>query len=342
MTENLNTFLAKNRIDNATWEKSECEWPLLLDIKSDHTSQSQILSESAALYANLIQKIPGVHSVRWRIKNPDHLIEKIIRKKASSEEKYKNINTKNYYEIITDLIGIRALHLFKDDCFEINKGIAATWSAVENPVAYIRNGDPEDLIKKYKDHELEVKVHPAGYRSVHHVISSRPINRTVHAEIQIRTIFEEGWSEIDHKIRYPNFSNNELINYFLTIFNRMAGSADEMGSFVTGLSASIKHYQLQISEASKERDESLKSIEELLTQLSEFKKQDNASKDTINKLQEEVAKMKNDSFTEKNPSNKSNAFNNWLTGDINIDKHKKIENDLIELNQLISSFRNAN
>lgn len=220
MTGDLKEFLARNRIDAEVWERSECDWNVLAAIRTDHIAQSQMLSQSAALYANLIQKIPGVHSVRWRVKDADHVLEKIVRKKAAAEEKYANISTDNYYEIVTDLIGIRALHLFKDDCFEINKAIASIWSPTEKPVAYIRNGDPEDLIKKYTQHDLEVKVHPAGYRSVHFVISSQPINRRVYAEVQVRTIFEEGWSEIDHKIRYPNFSDNQLVGYFLTIFNR--------------------------------------------------------------------------------------------------------------------------
>lgn len=299
MTDDLKEFLARNGIDTETWERSECAWNVLLAIRADHIAQSQMLSQSAALYANIIQEIPGVHSVRWRVKDVDHLLEKIVRKKAAAERKYANISEDNYYEIVTDLIGIRALHLFKDDCFEINRKIASIWSPTEKPVAYIRAGDPEDLIEKYAHHDLEVKVHPAGYRSVHFVISSQPINRRVCAEVQVRTIFEEGWSEIDHKIRYPNFSDNQLVGYFLTIFNRMAGSADEMGSFVTGLAASIQEYQRQISQASRERDESLGSMEDLLEQLAELKEQDKESKTTIKKLQAQVAKMKGETSIDR-------------------------------------------
>ena len=294
MSNDLQEFLEQNRITPETWEASNCTWDDLLAIRVDHTAQLQMLSRSASLSANLIQEIPGVHSVRWRVKDSDHLLEKIIRKKSQNEPKYLNISTENYHEIVTDLIGIRALHLFKDDCFDIKKAISSIWSPSEQPVAYIRNGDPEDLIRKYEENELEVKVHPAGYRSVHFVISSQPINRRVNAEIQVRTIFEEGWSEIDHKIRYPNFSDNQLVGYFLTIFNRLAGSADEMGSFVTGLAASIEDYQRQILQASSERDESLKSMEELLDQLTKLKQQDEDSRATIQKLQEQVSKLKNE------------------------------------------------
>lgn len=292
MQEPLVKFLERNRIDDATWEASGCDWDILSAIGKDHESQTQLLAETAALYANLIQKISGVHSVRWRVKNSEHLMEKIVRKKANGEEKYADIGLSNYYSIVTDLIGIRALHLFKDDCFLINNSIKTIWSLAENPIAYIRSGDPEDLIEKYKEHDLDVKVHPAGYRSVHYVISSQPINRIVYAEVQVRTIFEEGWSEIDHKIRYPNFSDNELIGYFLTIFNRMAGSADEMGSFVTELALSTKNYQTQIEQACSERDESFRSIETLLSQLGDLKQQSEESKNTIEKLKDEVMQMK--------------------------------------------------
>lgn len=300
MDGGLEHFLEKNRISKEVWGNSKCSWDELCRIRDDHRKNTPMLAESAALYANLIQKISGVHSVRWRIKDADHLLEKIIRKRVVHEEKYLNIDANNYYEVITDLIGIRALHLFKNDCFDINNSLSDIWEPSEKPVAYIREGDPAELIKKYEESGLEVKVHPAGYRSVHYVIASRPLKRTLFAEIQVRTIFEEGWSEIDHKIRYPNFSSNELVGYFLTIFNRMSGSADEMGTFVKGLTASIENFQSQISAASFERDEGLKAMEEMLVELEGLKQQDNASKDTIKKLKNQVSTMKQSAASSNN------------------------------------------
>lgn len=288
----LEGFLSANRIDLETWEQAAIDWSELHAIATDHDTQRQALVESATFHANLIQRIPSVHSVRWRIKDTEHLLEKIVRKRAAKENKYLEVDRNNYYTIVTDLIGIRALHLFKDDCFDIHQSLTADWTPLENPVAYIRNGDPEQLTNKYREHDLEVKIHPAGYRSVHYVFSSQPLNRRVIAEVQIRTIFEEGWSEIDHTIRYPNFSNNEPVGYFLTIFNRLAGSADEMGTFVRGLAGAIHGYQLQISQASAERDASLRSMEESLEELARLKQQDNDSQQTIKKLREQMSKMK--------------------------------------------------
>lgn len=320
----LEDFLIANRIEQATWEQANISWDELQAIAADHKHQRQALIESATLYANIIQKIPGVHSVRWRIKDADHLLEKIIRKRSAGEDKYSSIDQKNYYTIVTDLIGIRALHLFKDDCFDIHRALTTDWTPLEKPVAYIRSGDPEELIEKYKSNNLEIKVHPAGYRSVHYVFGSQPLSRRIFTEVQIRTIFEEGWSEIDHTVRYPNFSENELVGYFLTIFNRLAGSADEMGTFVRGLAAAIQGYQLKISQASAERDESLRSMEESLEELTRLKQQDQDSQQTIKKLREQLEKMKN----EKSPSHLFSSPNtpdtlNKILQDISDDRHSK-------------------
>ena len=51
-------------------------------------------------------------------------------------------------------------------------------------------------------------------------------------EIQVRTVFEEAWSEIDHIMRYPYDTDNPVITEYLAIFNRMVGCADEMGTFL--------------------------------------------------------------------------------------------------------------
>ena len=56
------------------------------------------------------------------------------------------------------------------------------------------------ITKVFRDNGCEINLHKAGYRSVHYLVKSRLSNRIVIAEIQVRTIFEEGWSEIDHQI----------------------------------------------------------------------------------------------------------------------------------------------
>lgn len=290
----IDKFLTENRISQETWERADISWEILSAIAEDHKKQSAHLEDAAELIAKRIQKCSAVHSVRWRVKKTDHLLEKIVRKRADGNSKYSEITAENYFTVVSDLVGVRALHLFKTDCFVIDKTIREAWTLDENPAVYIRDGDSERLRDQFRDAGFEVKEHPAGYRSVHYVTRSTPMKRDVLAEIQVRTIFEEGWSEIDHSVRYPNFSDSKLVEYFLQIFNRLAGSADDMGGFVLGLVADLKELEDQILAIKEEKNSTLQQMDKLLSQLEKVKEQDKVSQDSVSRLKAEVAKLRDE------------------------------------------------
>ncbi|MRT31212.1 RelA/SpoT domain-containing protein [Herbaspirillum sp. CAH-3] len=293
----LDDFLQKSNISQADWDQSGCDWKILEEISADYRTHQDELKDVAEFYAKIIQKIGKVHSVRWRVKDELHLLAKIVRKRIKGKEKYEAINKDNYFEIVTDLVGIRALHLFKDDCTDIHHSVEAIWSPAE-ALAFVRDGDTStDTLKALG---LKIQTHPEGYRSLHYVFSAKPINRPVNVELQVRTIFEEGWSEIDHKIRYPNFSDNELVKYFLTIFNRLAGSADEMGSFVKGLVSELDQRSDALSKAARENKETLDKMTRTLAELEEHRDQSHRSSETIKKLKEELTSLKRTSSTADN------------------------------------------
>jgi len=228
-------FFKKYNIKNEEFIKTGLVWNDLLMIYEDYKMLRPTLENPAINNLNSLLKADKVHYVRYRVKNEEHLIEKIIRTKIKDAD--SNINLTNYKNEITDIIGLRALHLFKEDWKDIHYFIASKWKIFGNPVAYYRSGDSSKLRGSYKKLGFEVKRHDYGYRSVHYLIKIDEIN--ISMEIQVRTIFEEAWSEIDHKIRYPYYVDKKIFNEFFMIFNRLAGSADEMGSF-------IKSYQKEI------------------------------------------------------------------------------------------------
>ena len=53
----------------------------------------------------------------------------------------KGISVETYKKIVTDLIGIRVLHLFKDDWRGIHEDIMNLWEIRETPQINIRRGD---------------------------------------------------------------------------------------------------------------------------------------------------------------------------------------------------------
>lgn len=207
----------------------------LKEIYEDYICYSSSYNTQAEFIANILRSEKMIHSVKSRIKEPDRLIEKIIRKTGDRKDKYgKNFEftVDNYKDEINDLIGIRVIHIFKDQWQEIHEFITRTWKVIEI-TANVREGDNTKI---FNDLDIEVRSRASGYRSVHYLVEFYPTNQRVIAEIQVRTIFEEGYGEIDHRLRYSHSQIPEILQSNLLLFNRIVGSADEMASLINNLS----------------------------------------------------------------------------------------------------------
>lgn len=269
MTSDFEELRIACGIDADRWEVQRQHHEILQHIYHDHSSRMVKLKSLASSLSAMLQQVEGVHSVRWRIKSPEHLIEKICRKKEGSVLKYEDLTIDNYRSRITDLIGIRVLHLTKDEFEPLHHSIMDTWDLVdgEEPIAYVRSGDHDELKARYEQLGLTVKDHDDGYRSIHYIIKTSFTKEPISCELQVRTLFEEGWSEIDHVVRYPTFTNEALVKDFLDIFNRLSGAADEMGTFVRKLSSAMTHMKsdtLQLEkQAAQQRAEFEEKIEKM-------------------------------------------------------------------------------
>lgn len=205
------------------------------EIYEDYVEYESSYENQAAFIANILRSQTMVHSVKSRIKDPDRLIEKVIRKTEDRKSKYGEdfeFTVDNYKNEINDLIGIRVIHIFKDQWQEIHEFILNTWKVIEI-TANVRAGDD---IKVFEDPSIEVRSKASGYRSVHYLVEFFPTSQRVIAEIQVRTIFEEGYGEIDHRLRYSHHEIPEILKSNLLLFNRIVGSADEMASLINNLS----------------------------------------------------------------------------------------------------------
>lgn len=234
------SFFEQFSIEEEYFKSTGLDWNELLKIYDDYVSIIPSLEKLADEFTFKLIDTKTVHSVRRRVKKPAHLIEKIIRKGKKYVD--RNISVKNYKEIVTDLIGVRVLHLFKDDWIDIHNEILKFWDVAETPQINIRPGDYNmDILKETMKHlNCEIIVREHGYRSVHYLIKAKAENNEeLFVEMQVRTVFEEAWSEIDHIIRYPYDVNNPILNDYLSIFNRIVGSADEMGTFIKNLKPAV-------------------------------------------------------------------------------------------------------
>lgn len=142
------TFFDKYNV-RTDFEHSDLEWHTLQAIHEDYRNLNNEIDICMDELEKYIRKHikntdANLHSIRFRKKDPEHLIEKIIRKCGKEQlAKYKNINQHNYKEIIRDLIGVRILTLAKEDWEAVHDAIVGMfafpeYTLAEPPVAYTR------------------------------------------------------------------------------------------------------------------------------------------------------------------------------------------------------------
>ena len=232
---NLDEFLLNYPYTLKLIEENKIDIANLSAIYEDYITHMDAYQNHGDFIANILRSQESIHTVKSRMKEPDRLIEKVIRKVADRKLKYGEgfqFTVENYKDEINDLIGIRVIHIFKEQWQEIHEYIVNTWNVIEI-TANVREGDNVDV---FKNLDIEVRSRASGYRSVHYLVEFYPTNQRVIAEIQVRTIFEEGYGEIDHRLRYSHIEIPEILKSNLLLFNRIIGSADEMASLINTLS----------------------------------------------------------------------------------------------------------
>ena len=282
--QNQADFLAGYPKAQENWEKANVGWEELEQIRANYSARMPALQATADAFSARLQGLPGVHSTRVRLKHPDHLLEKIVRKRAAQ----RDIHLDNYFDQITDLIGARALHLFKTDWLDIHHAIVETWDQNETPKAYIREGDDAGF---YTENGVEHEVHKANYRSVHYGVKTAFTKETHVVEVQVRTIFEEAWGEIDHSVRYPHFEGDAFLEASCALLNRLAGSADEMALLIRLQQAASLDWRAREAQLNAENQEKESALEKLRTELAQTIQKSKASEEEKQDLLRQVESL---------------------------------------------------
>jgi putative GTP pyrophosphokinase len=174
---------------------------------------------------------PLIHSVKSRLKDPDHLRDKLTRKMIEANEKNKKftITPKDLFSRINDLAGFRIIHLHTKQFQEIDielKNIfkEQAWVLHEGPIA--RTWDDE-YREYFNQIGTSVNKSPDLYTSVHYIIKANSDNPLT-CEIQVRTLMEEVWGEVDHTINYPYKSNSLSCREQIKVLARVTSSSSRL------------------------------------------------------------------------------------------------------------------
>lgn len=255
-----NYFLDMYDLDAQDLVDLNINWVDLYNILQDYKKSIDICDARLTYVANVLRQHPKVHSVKTRVKDPQRLLQKLVRKTPDRREKYGedfNFNIQNYKDEITDLMGIRVIHIFKEDWEEIHKFITNKWEVIEI-VANIREGDN---VTPFEEKSIPVRSRISGYRSVHYLIRYGSPYDLCTIEIQVRTIFEEGYGEIDHQLRYSHDDDiPELLAQNLMLLNRIVGSSDEMASLINKLNQSFSEIESKYNKKLKNKNNMLRNL----------------------------------------------------------------------------------
>lgn len=165
-------------------------------------------------YYNLLKEVE-TSTVNWLISSVDKEIEH-IKSRIKSPESTKKKLEKSHHEPnlnsackhLRDIIGIRIVCRFWDDVYKLAL-------LIENNDVY-NHKLSKDYISSPKEN---------GYRSYHIILEKNLKGIIIPIEIQIRTISQDSWAALEHKLKYKHeIKNTNLVK------QELKRLADEMVS----------------------------------------------------------------------------------------------------------------
>ena len=138
-----------------------------------------------------------IHFIKYRIKNKGSLRTKLERILTSAGDQ-------DLVDRITDFAGVRIIHLHMDQLSSIHPLIKAILEEqkcelLENPKAYCWDMEHEDMFRKM---DIDPIRRDSMYMTVHYDIVANQRKR-ITCELQIRSLTDELWGEVSHRINYP-------------------------------------------------------------------------------------------------------------------------------------------
>jgi ppGpp synthetase/RelA/SpoT-type nucleotidyltranferase len=176
-----------------------------------------------------VPPFPIVHSIKSRLKDPEHLRDKLKRKAENGIV----VTKETLLREVTDLAGVRVLHMYQDQFEQIHAEIlkqveCGDWIFHEDPKAYTWDPEAQSFFSRLG---IATEVRDSFYTSVHYLV--KPNNRSdICCEIQVRTLFEEIWGEIDHAINYPHKTDSVACAEQLRVLSKLVSTGTRLSDSI--------------------------------------------------------------------------------------------------------------
>lgn len=199
--------------------------------RNNELERAERLAEALLRLAADRRLSPYTHSLKKRAKDPSHLHDKLVRKmrKCKDEGIGFDVKKENLFEMVNDLAGVRILHLHTAQFPVINQILtdllrSEEYEIIEGPKARVWDAEYAGIFERYG---IQTESNARLYTSVHYIVATG--NREVRtAEIQVRTLAEELWGEVDHTFNYPHPSSITTCQEQIKVLARVTSSCTRL------------------------------------------------------------------------------------------------------------------
>jgi putative GTP pyrophosphokinase len=184
-----------------------------------YAQQLSTLENACAAFTGLVAAVVTrageveIAKVEGRVKDVDECIRKFVRKyRPALEESNTPYEIQHY---ITDLVGVRVVCLYEDELEKIAAIVRAHFSVIDvtDKVSAVESTEASF---GYKGLHLDLKLSADDRAAPEHAAYAQ-----LPFELQVRTIIQDSWSVLDHRIKYKKSIPGELkrrINVLSALF----------------------------------------------------------------------------------------------------------------------------
>ena len=163
-----------------------------------------------------------IHFIKYRIKDEGSLRAKLEKILASSENR-------NLKENITDFAGLRIIHLHMDQLSSVHPLILSIleeqkYELLGSPKAYCWDMEYEDLFRQVG---VDAVQRESMYTTVHYDIKGNQKTR-ITCELQVRSLTDELWGEVSHRVNYPKESPSVSCQDQLKVLARLTSGCGRL------------------------------------------------------------------------------------------------------------------
>ncbi|MBU2518514.1 MAG: hypothetical protein KKB57_13085 [Proteobacteria bacterium] len=186
------------------------------------------------------QNVP-IYITKCRIKSPDSIFLKTKRKTIEN------------LPLLHDLAGVRVLCLFEQDLFPTHKYILKSLSDADYKLLNFKlfnwpdDGEQQALIEDVRGFTKRKKFDntkkDSGYKSIHYIYEKKNSKPGFYLEIQLRTLLQDVWGELEHSLSYKKGNIHPHIKKSFALLARDLETNDLLISHLRNISDREKEGQ---------------------------------------------------------------------------------------------------